>query len=433
MRTLESIAQGFRAIFQNKLRSTLTLLGITIGIAAVLGMVSISDGARQIIMADIERIGGNNQFMMFRSSHIQRNGRWMRNNSDEHFDYDDVLAIERECPSVKRVIPRVPRWRGERISAGAGETARETRASFQGVTTALQEGMDWDTSIGRFIDETDDIDWNRIAVVGSTVALELFEDADPVGSQINISGQPFTVVGVMEERGRSIQYGWDLDNTVMMPITTAQARYEGNDSIHMMTIQAVSSDKIPNAMAEVRRILDRRHNGEEFYRMWAPGLDNLEFVATLSSLLRVVLGTIAGFSLFIGGVGIMNIMLVSVTERTKEIGLRKALGGRKRDILLQFLIEASTLCFVGGIAGVALGVSFGVGSAKIISNPAIGGFIGPLLGFQGDWVSWPFNISTPWIVLAMGVSLAVGVVFGLWPAWKAAKLEPINALRHSCT
>ena len=431
MRILESIAQGVRAIFENKLRSLLTLLGIAIGIAAVLGMVSISDGARQIIMADIERIGGNTQFMMFRSSHIERNGRWVRNNSDEHFDYDDVLAIERECPSVEQVIPRIPRWRGERISSGGGLSARETRAGFQGVTTALQEGMEWDTSVGRFIDDTDDIDWNRIAVIGSTVAVELFEDEDPVGSQIKVSGQPFTVVGVMEERGKSIQYGWDLDNTVMMPLSTVQARYEGNDSIHMLTVKAVSAEKIPNAMAEVKRVLDRRHNGEEFYRMWAPGLDSLEFVTTLSNLLRVVLGTIAGFSLFIGGVGIMNIMLVSVTERTKEIGLRKALGGRKRDILTQFLIEASALCLVGGIAGVALGVSFGVGSAQIISNPAIGGFIGPLLGFQGDWVSWPFNISSFWIVVSMAVSLAVGVLFGFLPAWKAARLDPIHALRHT--
>ena len=164
--------------------------------------------------------------------------------------------------------------------------------------------------------------------------------------------------------------------------------------------------------------------------MFAPGTESLQFVTKLSSMLRVVLGGIAGFSLLIGGVGIMNIMLVSVTERTKEIGLRKALGGRKRDILIQFLIESSVLCLTGGLFGLAVGIFFGWGSAKLISNPQIVGFVGSLIGLRGEWVAWPYQVSIPWVFLSIGVSLVIGVFFGLYPAWKAARLTPIEALRR---
>ncbi len=430
MRSLESVMQGIRAIFENKLRSSLTLLGIMIGIAAVLAMVSISDGARQIVMSDIERIGGNNQFSIFKDRWSRRGGRYRRNNSPEYMVYDDVLAIERECPSVLAVIPRIPQFRGVRISAGDGMAARETRAGYQGTTTALMESWAWYPDDGRFVQESDEIDWNRAATIGVEVADVLFPEEDPVGMQVKIGEERFTVVGVMSQRGTSIQYGWNLDNMVFIPLTTAQKRFRGNDEVPMVSVQAVSTDKIPDAMAEVEALLKRRHNGDMFFRMWAPGTENLEFVTTVSNLLKVVLGTIAGFSLFIGGVGIMNIMLVSVTERTREIGLRKALGGRKRDILIQFLIEASTLCLVGGFLGIVVGVLFGVGSAWVISNPKIGGFIGPLLGFRGDWVAWPFSISYLWIAICVVVSLTVGLVFGLFPAWKAARLTPIEALRH---
>ena len=430
MRSAESVLQGIRAIFENKLRSSLTLLGIMIGIAAVLAMVSISDGARQIVMSDIERIGGNNQFSIFKDRWTRHGGRFRRNTSPEYMTYNDVLAIERECPSVLAVIPRIPQWGGTRISTGQGRESRETRAGYQGTTQALMESWAWYPGDGRFVQESDEIDWNRVATIGLEVAEQLFPDSDPVGMQVKIGEERFTVVGVMTKRGTSIQYGWNLDNMVFIPLTTAQKRFRGNDEVSMVSVQAVSTDKIPDAMAEVESVLKRRHNGDMFFRMWAPGTENLEFVTTVSKLLRVVLGTIAGFSLFIGGVGIMNIMLVSVTERTREIGLRKALGGRRKDILIQFLIEAATLCLVGGFLGIAAGLIFGSGSAWIISNPKIGGFIGPLLGFRGDWVAGPFSISVPWIIICVAVSLLVGLIFGLFPAWKAARLTPIDALRH---
>jgi putative ABC transport system permease protein len=430
MRSLEGVLQGFRGIFENKLRSSLTTLGITIGIAAVLSMVSVSDGAEKLILADLEKLGGDNQFGMFRSDWIEKNGRWQRNTSGEYFTYDDVLAIERECKSVLRVIPRVPRFGGVRMTAGRGIGTRETMAGYQATTTSFAAGMKWDTQEGRFLTEDDNVDWDKVVVIGTTVAEELFGDEEPLGQEMKIGNERYTVIGVMEPRGSSIQFGFNLDQTTIIPLATAQQRLNGNDYVPMMTIQAVSTEKIPKAMDEVQRVMRRRHGPEQFYNLWTPGTQNLEFVTKLTRMLRLVLGGIAGFSLFIGGVGIMNIMLVTVTERTKEIGLRKALGARRRDVLVQFLIEASVLCMTGGFVGLALGVAFGWGSAKVMSSQAIGGFIGGLLGFQGKWVAWPWSLPIEWMFLSMGVALSVGLFFGLYPAWKAAKLTPIEALRH---
>ncbi|MBM3215196.1 FtsX-like permease family protein [Candidatus Poribacteria bacterium] len=430
MRSLEGVLQGFRGIFENKLRSGLTTLGITIGIAAVLSMVSISDGAERIILDDLEKLGGNNQFGLFRSDWVEKNGRWQRNTSSEYFTYDDVLAIERECKSVLRVIPRVPRFGGVRMTAGSGAAATETMAGYQATTETFMEGMKWRPEEGRFITEDDNIDWDKVVVVGSTVAEELFGDADPLGAEMKIGNDRFTVVGVMEPRGTSIQFGFELDRTTIIPLSTAQRRFNGNDQVPMLTVQAVSTEKIPKAVEEVQRLLKRRHGSDDFFNTWLPGGQNLEFVTKLTRMLRWVLGGIAGFSLFIGGVGIMNIMLVTVTERTKEIGLRKAIGARRRDILTQFLIEASTLCITGGVLGLILGILFGWGSATVMSSPQIGGFVGGLLGFQGKWVAWPWSVPVVWIFISMGVALAVGVFFGLYPAWKAARLTPIEALRH---
>ena len=430
MRSFESITQGLRAIFENKLRSSLTLLGIMIGVAAVLAMVSISDGARAIIVEDIERFGGSSQFMMFRTSMVQKGGRWVRNNSPEYFDYEDVLAIERECPSVEIVIPRIPQWWGTRITTGEGADARETRAGYQGVTPSMMEGMAWYPELGRFVEESDKVDWNRAAILGQTIVNDLFGSENPIGHEIRVNDERFVVVGTMEHRGKSIQYGWDLDATVIMPLWTAQRRFNGTDEIRMLAVQANDTGVLLDAMGEVDALMSRRHNGDQFYRTWSPGTSNLEFVEKLRMTLTWVLGTIAGFSLFIGGVGIMNIMLVSVTERTREIGLRKALGGRRSDILLQFLIEAATLCVTGGLFGLVVGIGFGWSVAKVISFPAVGSFIGPLMGLRGDWVAWPFSVSGPWIVASMLVSVVIGVFFGLYPAWKAACLAPVEALRH---
>ncbi|GIX07420.1 MAG: hypothetical protein KatS3mg115_1823 [Candidatus Poribacteria bacterium] len=297
---------------------------------------------------------------------------------------------------------------------------------------SFTEALEWYTDEGRFFEEEEMVDWDKVAVIGYSVAVELFgEDADPIGQQITVNGQRYTIVGIMEPRGTSIQYGWNLDQTVIIPLTTAQKRFQGSDEIPMIQVQAVSTEKILDAMAEVERVLLKRHRNEQFYQIWAPGTQNLEFVTKLSKMLRVVLGGIAGFSLLVGGIGIMNIMLVSVTERTREIGLRKALGAKRRDILVQFLIEATVLCLVGGFIGLSLGLGFGYGSAKIMSNPSIGGFIGGLLGFRGDWVAWPFEVPIPWTIISIGVSVAIGVFFGLYPAWKASRLTPIEALRHT--
>ncbi|MEO2002680.1 MAG: FtsX-like permease family protein [Candidatus Poribacteria bacterium] len=269
-----------------------------------------------------------------------------------------------------------------------------------------------------------------MAVIGGPVAEELFPDSDPIGQEIRVKGVRFTVVGVMADRGKSIQYGFSWGDAIYIPLATAQQRLTGEEEIEAFHVHAVSTAKAPDAIDEVMRLMGRRHGDPDVFEAWAPGTRNLEFVTKMSSMLKGVLGCIAAFSLFVGGVGIMNIMLVSVTERTKEIGLRKAVGAHRRDIFRQFLIEAVVICLAGGILGIALGVGFAWTFARVISSPEIGGFIGPLLGFNEGWVTWPFNVSLPWSLVSMAVSVSVGLFFGLYPAVKAANLTPIEALRR---
>lgn len=431
MLSFEAFGQGLRAILANKLRAILTMMGVAIGIAAVLSMVSISDGAKQIIIADLETLeGGGSVFLLYRKAWVQVNGRWERSKSPERLTYDDLLAIERECPSVDLVRPRVSRWGGVRVTAGSGMDTTETRTGFHGTTRAWAQGMKWGAEHGRFVEPKDDSDRSKVAVIGAPVAAELFGDGDPLGQEIKVDGARFTVVGVMADRGKSIQYGFSWGDAIYIPLTTAQQRLTGDEELESLHVHAVSTAKVRDAIAEIMRLMRRRHGDPDEFEAWAPGTRSLEFVTKMSSMLRGVLGCIAAFSLFVGGVGIMNIMLVSVTERTKEIGLRKAVGAHRRDIFMQFLIEAVVICVTGGVLGIALGVGFAWVFARVISSPEIGGFIGPLLGFDQGWVTWPFRVSLLWSLISVAVSLGVGLFFGLCPAMKAAKLSPIEALRR---
>ena len=432
MTTFEVISQAFRALLRNRLRTALTLLGVAIGIAAVLAMVSISDGATQIIVADLETFqGGGNVFDMWRTPWVTRNGRWQRSTSPEHLTYQDLLAIERECPSVEIVRPRWTRWGGVRITAGSGMDASEVRAGYHGVTHEWLEGLNWRAERGRFIDATDDLDMSKVVAMGASVASDLFGDEDAVGQEISVAGERLRVVGVMQRRGRSILFGVSWDDAVYIPLRTTQQRLHGEKWVDVLSVHAVSPEKVPDAIAEVKSLMARRHGDPDMCRTWRPGARNVEFVTGVSSLLRAVLGSIAAVSLFVGGVGAMNMMLISVTERTKEIGLRRAVGARPRDIFTQFLAEALAVCLTGGVAGVALGVGFAWVFARAISDPRIGASLGPPLGFDGSGLTWPFSVSLPWGCISMAVSLGVGLFFGLYPATRAAKLTPIEALRRA--
>jgi putative ABC transport system permease protein len=432
MRIFEGLSVGVSAIRSNKMRSLLTMLGIIIGVASVLAMIAIGDGAKMIVLQDAQKLGGVNQFTMYRSSHKRVNNRWVPNRSNEYFEYEDVLAIEAECPSVELVVPRIPEWRGVLAQAAGG---MEHRTGYNGVNASFAEAMDWNIQQGRFISDDDIDNEAKVCVIGSDVVAALFGNASPVGKEIKIGKGPggrfdrygrkdqkriterFTVVGTMESRGRSLRFGWNLDDMIFMPLTTTQERFTGNDRIVMLSVHANTVEEVPQAIEEVKVVLRKMHKGQDdFFSIWdmREGMAQLD---KISKVIKIALGSIAGFSLLVGGIGIMNMMLVAVTERTREIGLRKALGAKRLDIMLQFLIEAIAMCSVGGALGVLVGLFAGEGMAMLAVN---------IVKIVPEW---PSVISTNWILISVSFSAIIGISFGLYPAIKASALSPIEALR----
>lgn len=432
MRIVEGVSVGISAIRSNKLRSLLTMLGIIIGVASVLAMIAIGDGAKMIVLQDAQKLGGVNQFTMYRSSHKRVNNRWVPNRSNEYFEYEDVLAIEAECPSVKLVVPRIPEWRGVLVQAAGGA---EHRTGYNGVNASFSEAMDWGIQQGRFITNEDIDNEAKICVLGAEVTAALFGNESPVGKEIKIGKGPggrfdrygrkdqkriterFTVVGTMETRGRSLRFGWNLDDMMFIPLTTAQERFTGNDRIVMLSVHANTVEEVPQAIEEVKTVLRRMHHGQDdFFSIWdmREGMAQLD---KISKVIKIALGSIAGFSLLVGGIGIMNMMLVAVTERTREIGLRKAIGAKRLDILVQFLIEAIAMCSVGGALGVVVGLFAGEGMAMLAVN---------IVKIVPEW---PSVISTEWILISVSFSAIIGISFGMYPAIKASSLSPIDALR----
>ena len=431
MRIFEGLSVGVSAIRSNRLRSLLTMLGIIIGVAAVLAMIAIGDGAKAIVLQDAEKLGGVNQFTMYRSSYKRVGSRWMPNRSNEYFEFEDVLAIEAECPSVEVVVPRIPEWRGVLVQVADGS---EARTGYNGVNHTFAAAMDWDIVQGRFISEEDIENETKVCVLGTEVVMTLFGNASPIGQEIKISRggdrysrygrkeenrltERFTVVGTMAPRGQSLRFGWNLDDMIFLPLTTTQKRFTGNDRIMMLSVHANTVEEVPQAIEEVKAVLRKRHkNQDDFFslRDMREGMAQLE---KIGRVIKIALGSIAGFSLLVGGIGIMNMMLVAVTERTREIGLRKALGAKRADILIQFLIEAVAMCAVGGAIGVLVGIFAGEGMAllavKIVQ-------IVP---------EWPSVVSTQWILISVSFSALIGISFGLYPAIKASALSPIEALR----
>jgi putative ABC transport system permease protein len=416
MNLLESIISGIQVLFSHKMRTLLTLLGVMIGVAAVIGMISIGDGAKSIIMEDSEKIGGATMIRFQRARHIFRGNRWIHNDSKENFIYEDALAIEEQCSTAKYVLPSIDaRW-GVRITGGSGMNMKEMYSGYQGVVPEFRKAMKWDTKEGRFISDADIEYATSVCSLGQDVASELFGDEDPIGNEVKIRDQRFTVIGVMQTRGRSLRYGFNLDETVFIPLTTAQQRFTGNKYVNGISVQAKTPQLVPKTMAEVTAILKGRHGGQEFFdtRDVASGLD---FVLKINKIIKILLTGVAGFSLMIGGIGIMNIMLVSVAERTREIGLRKAIGARPIDILVQFLIEAVLLCALGGLIGLLVGFLFGVGVAWIVTS------------FITKTISWPSTLPMFWAIISVVFSAIIGIFFGLYPAVRAARLAPVEALR----
>ncbi len=431
MRIVEAVSVGISAMRSNKMRSLLTMLGIIIGIASVLAMIAIGDGAKEIVRQDAQKLGGANQFFVFRSSYKRVNNRWVRIRSNEYLKYEDVLAIEAECPTVSAATPQIWNWGGVLIQASGGS---EVRAGWNGVDATYNTAMDWDVKEGRFLSNEDVQNASKVCVLGDEIATALFGDKSPLGQEIKIArnsgyynrwGQKegrryterFTVVGTFVPRGTSLRFGVSFDNLVFIPVSTIQERFTGNDQIPNITVYAHTVKEVPKAVEEVRTVIRKRHRNQDdfidIFEMHA-GMAHLD---KISKIIKITLGSIAGFSLLVGGIGIMNMMLVAVTERTREIGLRKALGAKRLDILLQFLIESVIMCAVGGAIGIGLGILAGEGMALLAVN---------IVKIVPEW---PAVISLEWILISVSVSAIIGISFGLYPAIKASSLTPIEALR----
>ena len=415
MKLYEGISTGLAAILQEKMRSALTMLGIVIGVAAVLAMLAIGDGAKRIVTQEFEKFGAH--FTVRRNPWIWRGDRVFPNRSSEQLRYEDVLAIEAECPSVESVIPMVSSAVLAQAEAGATKWTE-----CEGVNSYFPIGMEWKIQQGRFFSDDDFNNRKKVCVLGLEVTTELFGDQNPIGKEIKLSlqgGRPdrFRILGVMAERGTSLQYGFSWDNIVYIPLTTAQDRFKGTHYVNYLNVRAVDSDAIEKAAEEVKVVLRKRHRNQDDFFDISFASAAVKELDKISRIIKIMLSSIAGFSLFVGSVGIMNMMLVSVNQRTREIGIRRAIGAKRRDIFLQFLIEAIVMCGIGGLLGILLGIGTGylcshiaVKVVKVIPH-------------------WPVVISLPWMTVSVSISACIGILFGLYPAIRASHISPIEALR----
>jgi putative ABC transport system permease protein len=404
MQALMTLRIALRALARNKLRAFLTMLGIIIGVGAVIAMVAIGEGAKSTIRAQIAALG-TNVLIVLPGSNVQGGVRAGFGNVNTLVDAD-ARAMARELPSVAFISPVLRRQ--EQVVAGNlnwGTLA-------QGVAPEFQQIRDWQIAEGRFLHEGDMDSAAKVAVIGQTVVRQLFGNDDPLDAVIRIRNIPFRVVGVLGAKGQTGQ-GTDQDDTIMIPYTTMQKRLMRITWVQSIVVKAVSAERVDEAQEQITALLRQRHrigsDREDDFNVRNLS-DIAEAATTTARVMAILLGSVASISLLVGGIGIMNIMLVSVTERTREIGIRMAVGARSRDIMLQFLVEAVVMAATGGLIGIFLGV----GSSKVIKQ----------------WAHWPTLIDPVIIAIAFLFSGAVGVFFGFYPAKKAANLDPIEALRY---
>jgi putative ABC transport system permease protein len=395
---------ALRALRRNKMRTLLTMLGIVIGVAAVIAMVGIGTGAKAQVEAQIASLG-KNVILVFSGS-ITSSGIRTGWGGAGTLKVEDAEAIRREVPGVTLVSPEI-------------RTSQQVASGNENwMTLLLGESPDyfgirqWGFESGTSFSEMDVRGATKVAVIGQTTAGQLFGDADPLGEIIRIRGVPFTVIGLLEPKGLSV-LGTDQDDVMIVPYTSAMKRVTGQTTIRGINVQAESAEALPRVQEAIVDLLRERHR-------IGPGKDDdftvrsqeeiAQMASAASRVLGILLGSIAGVSLLVGGIGVMNIMLVSITERTREIGIRMAVGARGGDIMLQFLIEAVTLSSLGGLIGIALGI----GASRALAVLA----------------GWPTLVPAAAVAGAFLFSAAIGVGFGFYPARKAASLDPIEALRY---
>ncbi|QRM31426.1 ABC transporter permease [Microvirga sp. VF16] len=409
MNMAETIRIAWRAIRANLLRSTLTMLGMIIGVAALITMVAIGSGAQSQIDEQIRSLGAN--LLMIQPGSSNQGGVRLGAGSRQSLTEEDAAAIASEVPGV---VVAAPTTSGA-IQVVHGNANWSTLAG--GITPAYLVARDWRVETGRgfTLDEVDTA--AKVVLLGGAVVDKLFEDKDPLGQVVRIANVPFTVIGVLTRKGQNAGNGRDQDDVVLIPLSTAKLRVLGSNkvsrnAVDFIMVKVVSDEASVSAQEQIHRLLRQRHRlsaeAPDDFQIRKPS-ETMEARAAATRSLTFLLAAIASVSLVVGGISIMNIMLVSVTERTREIGLRQALGARRRDVRNQFLVESTMLCVLGGLLGVGVGVLVAVG-------------IGKLAG-------WPIWVSPASIALGFAFSGAIGVFFGFYPAHKAALLDPIEALR----
>jgi macrolide transport system ATP-binding/permease protein len=411
---MAGFSSGSKGLLTNKTRSLLTMLGIVIGVAAVIGMLGVGEGAKTQITSQIEKLGSNVLTVSPRRAENKDEALEWRGRSRGLTD-GDAYAIKDKIPGVSEVAPQVRTQERVRYLDEYWDT------QVVGTTPSYQDIRNLEIEQGRYLGEGDLDSWAKVCVIGKTVKDELFGDASPVGKDVKVASERFTVIGILKEKGR---VGWeDFDDQIFIPLTTAQKRFTGDDLVQTIFVKARTSADANVAVGEIETLLTTRHNKVVDFRVRSQE-EFRETIEGTASTFKLMLAGIAAISLVVGGIGIMNIMLVSVTERTREIGLRKAIGAKRTDVLVQFLIESVVLAFAGGVIGIILGMTF----ANTLGNLMIGaGTFGPRRFFGGEGGS---VVTLSSVLLAFCFAVGVGVFFGMYPANKASRLDPVEALRY---
>jgi putative ABC transport system permease protein len=397
---------ALKALGRNKMRTALTMLGMIIGVAAVITMVALGNGAQQQIEEQVQA-GGTN-LIMIRAGNYSRGGVSSGMGSSPRLKAKDVDAIREQVPSAQYLTASVS-TRDQVVAAGQNWQTR-----IEGADIELPLIRYWDVDLGTFFTTTDVNSAAKVAVLGSVVRDNLFgEESDPVGQTIRIRNQSFKIIGVMETKG-SGSFGEDQDDTIFAPYTTVQRKLRGRDGTNIsgITVSARSADDMAQTTAQIEEVLRAEHEliqGQDNDFMVRTQDDMMSMMTSTTQTMTMFTLAIAVVSLIVGGIGIMNIMLVSVTERTREIGLRMAVGAKGQDVLWQFLVEAMALSLVGGMIGVGLGFGISEGLTQFLA--------------------WPTSVPTDAVVVSVGFAAVIGIVFGFYPAWKGAQLDPIESLR----
>ena len=403
---LESVVVALVQLWANKLRSALTLLGMLIGVGSVVGIVSISEGLRRTVTDEFGKLGGANLIFVMPRAMVLRDGRWVRAKRYVPMTLKDLDLVRGASDRIASTLPIL----------GRGVEVRYRKASYQGQLEATMpsyvDAFNWEVETGRFLRDRDLRQRRAVCVLGQDVVEETFGDRSPIGYEVKLNGVRHTVVGVMEERVILFN-NWG--NQVLVPVTTAQRRLFGSKLIGGLFIHTKEPEDVTAVVPPIEKALKREHGRDAEYRIDS-GKGILDEIDQVIMIMKLVTGGVAGISLLVGGIGIMNIMLVSVTERTREIGIRKAMGAKPTTLMLQFVVEAVVLSVFGGLLGVGTGVGLGIGISQVIEH----------------FAETPFPSVVSWasVALALGISVTIGLFFGIYPAARASRLDPVEALSY---